>query len=130
MAKRTISNERLKNTGLRIRWLREFLGHSQAEWAVAMGVSPMQLNKWEKGTRQPNIEVLIRVCGASYCTLDFIFRGVVGQDLHPLLRRTLAEAPNARLLQLSSPDGAAFSHPRPPPSPAPGGPKRSRRKSA
>jgi transcriptional regulator with XRE-family HTH domain len=92
MAKRTISLNTLKAMGVRIRYLREILGHSQAEWARALGVSPQMLNKWEQGTRQPNIETLIIIHRSSGCTLDYLFIGEIGRQMRQDLREALLAA--------------------------------------
>lgn len=96
MAKRTISGQTLKAVGIRLRMLRDVLGHPQAAWARALHVKPQILNKWEQGTRQPNIETLIVICASTGCTLDFIFRGVIGSDMRQELRESLtASFPNS-----------------------------------
>ena len=89
MVKRSISTETLVAVGARMRMLRSVLGHPQAEWARVLNIKPQILNKWEQGVRQPNMETLILICGSTGCTLDFIFRGRVGEDMREELRRAL-----------------------------------------
>jgi DNA-binding XRE family transcriptional regulator len=69
--------------------LRAVLTHSQAEWARVLKIPPQTLNKWEQGTRQPNIETLATICASTGCTLDFIFLGRVGTDMKQDLREAL-----------------------------------------
>lgn len=69
--------------------LRSVLGHSQSEWARVLRIKVQILNKWEQGVRSPNIDTLILICNSTGCTLDFIFRGRVGEDLKQELRQAL-----------------------------------------
>ena len=116
VAKRTISAATLIKVGQHLRMLRVALGHNQAQWADALGISAPMLNKWEAGTRQPNIDVLIRICESTRCTLDFIFRGRLGRDVDQELRERLASLYGGDLVLLFSPAAA----PQPPdPSAAP-----------
>jgi transcriptional regulator with XRE-family HTH domain len=110
MAKRTISLESLKYVGKRLLWLRETIGQNQADWARALRVPNQMLNKWEKGTRQPNLDRLVAICAATGCTMDYLFRGHLGQDMDPRLRDALAEAHGDELSLLFWPG---------PPAPAP-----------
>jgi len=89
MAKR-LRQGTLAQVGRHLRMLRTAMGQSQQEWAYALLITPQMLNKWEKGTRQPNIDVLIRICDSYGCTLDFIFRGRLGRDVAPELREKLS----------------------------------------
>jgi len=112
MAKRTISSQTLKAVGIRLRMLREVLGHSQADWARALKIKPQILNKWEQGTRQPNIETLVVICGSTGCTLDFIFRGKIGLDMRQELRTALVAAfPNSPYVSLLFSPAADLSSP-------------------
>jgi DNA-binding XRE family transcriptional regulator len=89
MTKRSISAETLSAVGIRLRMVRQVLDHTQAQWAKALNVNPQILNKWEQGTRAPNIDKLILICASSGCTLDFIFRGRLGLDMKQELREAL-----------------------------------------
>jgi len=89
MVKRTISSATLTAVGARLRMLRNVIGHSQAEWARVLRIEPQILNKWERGTRQPNVDTLVLICNSTGCTLDFIFRGRVGADMRQELREAL-----------------------------------------
>ena len=91
MAKRT-SQETLTRAGNNLRLLREAFGHSQKDWAIRLGISVTMLNRWEQGTRVPNIDVLARICTATRCTLDFIFRSYLGRDVDEELRARLGPA--------------------------------------
>lgn len=100
--------------------LRSVLGHSQAEWARVLHIKPQILNKWEQGIRQPNIETLILICGSTGCTLDFIFRGRVGNDMRQELREALLNS------YRESPFVFGLFAPVAPSSPGPGRRKRDR----
>jgi transcriptional regulator with XRE-family HTH domain len=122
MVKRTISTETLVAVGSRLRMLREVLGHTQADWARALLIKPQMLNKWEQGSRQPNVETLILICASTGCTLDFVFRGRLGADMKQELREALLNSyPGDPLIF------ALFAPAEPPPSP-PSSPARGRRK--
>jgi DNA-binding XRE family transcriptional regulator len=83
MAKQSIL---LHAIGIRLRMLRSVLGHSQADWARALRISRAMLNRWEQGARKPDIEIMILICQSSGCTLEFIYRGQVGQDMRSELK--------------------------------------------
>jgi len=121
MVKRTISTETLLAVGARMRMLRAVLGHTQAEWAHVLNIKPQILNKWEQGARQPNMETLMLICGSTGCTLDFIFRGRIGEDMREELRRALLAS------YRESPFVFELFAPVDPPSP-PSSPRRGRRK--
>lgn len=87
--KRSINNETLTEIGQRLRWLREALGHSQAEWARRLHISVQALNKWEAGTRLPNINALITICDASGASMDYLLRGIVTVEMPQALVRPL-----------------------------------------
>jgi transcriptional regulator with XRE-family HTH domain len=120
MVKRTISSATLTAVGARLRMLRNVIGHSQAEWARVLRIEPQILNKWERGTRQPNVETLILICGSTGCTLDFIFRGRVGADMRQELREALLSS------YRESPFVFELVSPVAPSSPEPGPRKRGR----
>lgn len=75
--KDTVTDERLAAIGNRLRWLREALGHSQVEWAKRLRITRMTLNKWESGTRLPNLDILVTICDASGASMDYLIRGIV-----------------------------------------------------
>ena len=83
--KRGVSLETLARIGRHLRWLREALGIPQAEWARRMGISVFALNKWEAGTKLPNINALITICDASGASMDYLVRGLVTADMAPEL---------------------------------------------
>jgi len=87
--KRSVSDETLVKIGQRVRWLREALGHTQADWARRLRISVMALNKWEAGTRLPNINALITICDASGASMDYLVRGIVTAEMAPLLVEAL-----------------------------------------
>jgi DNA-binding XRE family transcriptional regulator len=119
VTKRSISAKTLEGVGARLRMVRAVLGHTQADWARALKITRHVLNKWEQGTGQPNLDILILICASTGCTLDFIFRGRVGLDMRQELRdallRSYAESKHVFPL---------FSPTEPPPSPSPSRPRR------
>ena len=111
---RRVRQGTLAQVGRHLRMLRIANGHSQVQWADALQITPQLLNKWEKGTRQPNIDVLIRICESFRCSMDFIFRGRLGHDVDPELREKLSSLfPGSFVLQVApaeppqSPDPSA-----------------------
>lgn len=83
--KDTVTDARLAEIGNRLRWLREALGHSQVEWAKRFKITRMALNKWEAGTRLPNLEILVTICDASGASTDYLIRGIVTLGMPPEL---------------------------------------------
>lgn len=57
---------------LRLRWLREKKLLSQKEMSEALGVSQQYYNKFEKGTGEPNLEVLYKIRFVLDEELDFL----------------------------------------------------------
>jgi transcriptional regulator with XRE-family HTH domain len=83
--KRSVSDSTLISIGRRITWLREALGHTQADWARRMRMSATSLNKWEAGSRLPNVNALITICDASGASMDYLLRGIVTAEMTPYL---------------------------------------------
>jgi transcriptional regulator with XRE-family HTH domain len=108
-----MSVELTVEVGTRLQWLRDSFNHNQNQWANALALTPQMLNKWERGTRAPNLDKLISICEATGCTMDYLFRARVGLDVRKELRDWLWE--NHRL-ELVFVDYDAL---RPPGSPAP-----------
>lgn len=76
----------LGEIGLRLQWLREAFGKKQAVWARDLGISVPMLNKWEAGTRMPNLDMLVRIVKASSASMDYLFLGRLTAEMNPELR--------------------------------------------
>jgi transcriptional regulator with XRE-family HTH domain len=87
--KRSVKDSTLTTIGKRLVWLRVALGHTQSDWARQLRISNQQLNKWEAGTRLPNIDALITICDASGASMDYLFRGLLTAEMNPELVQIL-----------------------------------------
>ena len=76
--RRKASEQKLKEIGSRIIWLRTTMGQTQAEFARYLQLPVEMLNRWERGTRQPNLDLLCILCRRTGATLDFILDDQVG----------------------------------------------------
>lgn len=120
MAKRTISAKTLEAVGARLRMVRAVIGETQADWARTLQITRHLLNKWEQGSAQPNIDLLVAICESTGCTLDFIYRGRAGRDMDQELREALLRSfPGSKYV-------SPLFAPTDPPS-APSSPSRKRR---
>lgn len=59
-----------------IRDARLRLGLQQNELADRVGTSPANLNKWEKGTQEPNLESLFRLAMALELSIEALCEGI------------------------------------------------------
>lgn len=115
LAGRRMHSEAQREIGVRLRYLREVLGHSQAAWARELQLTPSLLNKWEQGTRPPNHQALIIIAKSTRCTMDYLFMGEIGPMMDPRLRRALLSAhPHSPFL--SEVSASVEEPPEPPPS--------------
>ena len=80
-----MTDELLKQIGQRIQWLREATGHTQAQWARALKVTPQKLNKWEAGTRTPNLDDLVIIVKSTRASFDYLFLGRLTYEMNPEL---------------------------------------------
>jgi transcriptional regulator with XRE-family HTH domain len=120
--KRSAKDATLTAVGVRLQWLRVALGHTQAEWARELRISNQQLNKWEAGTRLPNIDALITICDASGASMDYLFRGLLTPEMEPELLQVLFDAHGSELILRLRPS-------RPLGDPSPEAPERRKRPS-
>ena len=58
-----------------LREYREKACLTQLQVALALGVVPSTINQYEKGKRNPSIEVLIKLSDLFGCTIDELVRG-------------------------------------------------------
>ena len=90
--RRKASAQKLKEVGARLIWLRETMGYTQTEFAEYLHLRVEMLNRWERGTRQPNLDLLCIVCEKTEATLDFILGGRVGPAMNDeLVRKWIAD---------------------------------------
>jgi transcriptional regulator with XRE-family HTH domain len=87
IVKRKASEKKLREIGTRLIWLRETMGQTQAGFARHLNMPVEMLNRWERGTRQPNIDMLCILCAQTEATLDFILDGRVGPAMNDELVR-------------------------------------------
>lgn len=64
--------------------LRKALGLKQNEIAQRAGLSATQWSNYEKRTRMPNIQDMIRLADEFGASLDYIYRGLLGGLPHDL----------------------------------------------
>lgn len=63
-------------TGLRLRWHRDFLGLEQREYAEKAKINPKTYSNWETGYAQVSLRGARSLRAAYQLTLDFIIEGV------------------------------------------------------
>lgn len=58
--------------GDRLKASRKRAGIKQGELAIALGVSQAALSGYENGTRQPSVDILIRISRVLHVSIDFL----------------------------------------------------------
>lgn len=75
----TTRSDDMIEIGKRLIMLREALGYiergAQSEFAAHIGLTPQQLNNYERGLKRPEITQAIKICTRTGATLDWIYRG-------------------------------------------------------
>lgn len=66
------------NLGFQIRQARKLAGLTQEELAAAANTTQASISHYECGQRQPGLEALIRIAGATSSPLSYFFEGVEG----------------------------------------------------
>jgi transcriptional regulator with XRE-family HTH domain len=102
IVKRKVTEQKLREIGARLIWLREQMGETQAGFARSLQLPVEMLNRWERGTRQPNIDLLCIVCRKTGATLDFILDDQVG----PAMNTELLEAWLSQHLDVTASEAA------------------------
>lgn len=64
-----------KQVGERIKNLRQQLGLTQAELADKVGFTSQTVSNWESGSREPDIEALVKLSSLFNVSLDFLLSG-------------------------------------------------------
>ena len=80
------------DTAARIRWHRNLLGITQAEYAEKAGLNRAQLNNWESGDFQVGLAGARKLRNTYGLSLDFIYEGEA-QALDMTLRKALLDNP-------------------------------------
>ena len=97
-AKREANRELLRLIGARMRWIREAyearepFAHSQKQWAEALDIQASLLSRFENGNQMAPPDILIRLVYYSGASMDYLFFGVLSEDMLPWLRKVLAAA--------------------------------------
>lgn len=65
-------------TGLRLKWHRDFMGMEQSEYAGRAGVNPKTYSNWETGYAQVSLKGARALRKTYGLTLDFIIEGEPG----------------------------------------------------
>lgn len=97
-AKREANRELLRLIGGRMRWIREAyearepFAHSQQQWAAAFDIQASLLSRFENGKQMAPPDVLIRLMWFTGASMDYLFFGVLSDDMLPWLRKALAAA--------------------------------------
>ncbi|TMV14426.1 helix-turn-helix domain-containing protein [Arenibacterium halophilum] len=76
----------LANVATRVRNVREAYGMASGDFARSIGVDPSSYSKIEKGTKPLKMEMGVAVCEAYGVTLDYIYRGRLGDLPEKVLR--------------------------------------------
>lgn len=85
-------NKPFADSAKRIKWHRELLGMTQAEYATKSGLKRAQLNNWESGDFQVGLSGARALRKTYGLSLDFIYEGDV-QALDMSLRKSLLDNP-------------------------------------
>lgn len=85
-------NKPFADSANRIKWHRELLGMTQAEYAEKSGLKRAQLNNWESGDFQVGLSGARALRKTYGLSLDFIYEGDV-QALDMSLRKSLLNKP-------------------------------------
>ena len=64
--------------GKRIKFLREQKHWSQEDLALESGINKNYLSDLERGTRNPTVKVLTKICIALEIDLETLFKGIEG----------------------------------------------------
>lgn len=59
-----------------LKYLREYIGFNQVEFASELGLRQSHISMWERGEREPSISNLIDMSKYFNCSIDFL----VGQE--------------------------------------------------
>lgn len=65
-----------ESVSTRLKWTRQALGYSQADWSRFIGIAPQAWNNYERGLRRISINQSLKLCDRSEVSLDWIYRGV------------------------------------------------------
>lgn len=86
------SVELREQMGRRLLAVRRALNRTQKEIADALEIDPRTLLKYEQGSRYPDEATAVRFCDLTGCTTDFLYRGIIGQEMDTVLAARIAAA--------------------------------------
>lgn len=66
----------LKQLGMRVRFLRKQKNYSIEHLALESNINKNYLSDLERGTRNPTIKILSRLCVALECDLSYLCQGI------------------------------------------------------
>ncbi len=92
MGKPPKSAEHKAKVGERLKAARQAVEPNATQFAKEMGVDPRTLFKWEDGTNYPDEWFLTRFSNRTGVPLDFIFRGLITDDMPPIIAARIAVA--------------------------------------
>lgn len=87
---RTKPSELRVAIGHRLRAARKSYEENGAAFAREVGISPQQLNHYEKGGRFPDEAFLVRFCDLTECPADWILRGRLEARMRPHMAAYIA----------------------------------------
>lgn len=61
--------------GLRIKYMRQQVGITQKQLAQSISVAPSTVGQYEQGSREPSIDILIRIAKTLNISLDYLLTG-------------------------------------------------------
>lgn len=79
----TINCEQKQLIGRRLVVLRQALGLQQIEWAKRLGISVWRLNRWESGTHEPDLGMLVVIAMSCRISVDWILTGRLQLTIEP-----------------------------------------------
>lgn len=93
------------NIGKKLIHIRKINNISANKLAISIGVDPSTINKIEKGTAKPSIDLLIKICKFFSITLSEFFNDGTNSEpviLNPHLKELLCSAKNLTPSQLEA----------------------------
>lgn len=88
------ASERQRQTGERIRAIRELSGLTQTEVADLCGAGQAQWSRWERGERPAELAAMLKFARRAKTSLDLIYRGIPVGTHEALLRLLQLKVPH------------------------------------
>ena len=86
----TAATELRRQTGARLRAIRELAGIKQAEISGVLGVDQSTWSKWETGIREADLLTVVKFAARAQASLDLIYCGLPGGSNPALESKTAA----------------------------------------